>query len=63
MRRHRSGRKLELPATVAIKHQLGALMDLDALAKAEMAEHAFNQSADSRAQGLPVQPSQGVAAA
>jgi hypothetical protein len=60
MRSHRFEKKLKLPATVAIKHQLRALMYLDALAKAEMAEHALNQSADSRAKGLLVPPSQVV---
>jgi hypothetical protein len=35
MRTHRFGRKLKLPATIAIKHQLRKLMFEDALKKAE----------------------------
>jgi hypothetical protein len=49
MRTHRFGKKLKLPATIAIKHQLRTLMYLDTLAKAEKAEKAeqeLKQSAD-----------------
>ncbi len=35
MRTHRFGKKLKLPATIAIKHQLRTLMYRDAVAKAE----------------------------
>ena len=55
MRTHRFGKKLKLPATIAIKHQLRTLMYLDALAKAEQ---ELKQSADPL-----VQPSRGVEAA
>jgi hypothetical protein len=58
MRTHRFGKKLKLPATIAIKHQLRTLMYLDALAKAEKAEQELKQSADPL-----VQPSRGVEAA
>jgi hypothetical protein len=37
MRTHRFGRKLKLPATIAIKHQLRMLMRKDALKNAEAA--------------------------
>jgi hypothetical protein len=57
MRTHRFGKKLKLPATIAIKHQLRTLMYLDALAKAEKAEQ-LKQSAEPL-----VQPSRGVEAA
>jgi hypothetical protein len=61
MRTHRFGKKLKLPATIAIKHQLRTLMYLDTLAKAEKAEKAeqeLKQSADPL-----VQPGRGVEAA
>jgi hypothetical protein len=35
MRTHRFGRKLKLPSTIAIKHQIGLLMSEDAVRKAE----------------------------
>jgi hypothetical protein len=35
MRTHRFGRKIKLPATIAIKHQLRKLMLEDAVKKAE----------------------------
>jgi hypothetical protein len=35
MRTHRFGRKLKLPSTIAIKHQIGMLMSEDAVRKAE----------------------------
>jgi hypothetical protein len=35
MRTHRFGRKIKLPATIAIKHQIGMLMALDEVKKAE----------------------------
>ena len=35
MRTHRFGRKIKLPATIAIKHQLRKLMFEDAVKKAE----------------------------
>jgi len=40
MRTHRFGRKLKLPATIAIKHQVRKLMFEDALKKAEAAARA-----------------------
>jgi hypothetical protein len=35
MRTHRFGRKIKLPATIAIKHQIRKLMFEDAVKKAE----------------------------
>jgi hypothetical protein len=35
MRTHRFGRKIKLPATMAIKHQLRTLMARDEIARAE----------------------------
>jgi hypothetical protein len=35
MRTHRFGRKIKLPATIAIKHQIRMLMAQDAIKKAE----------------------------
>jgi hypothetical protein len=49
MRTHRFGKKLKLPATIAIQPQLRTLMYLDSLAKAEKAEQGLKQSADNRA--------------
>jgi hypothetical protein len=65
MRTHRFGKKLKLPATIAIKHQLRTLMYLDSLAKAEKAEQELKQLADNRAKLADplVQPSRGVEAA
>jgi hypothetical protein len=63
MRTHRFGKKLKLPATIAIKHQLRTLMYLDSLAKAEKAEQELKQLADNRAADPLVQPSRGVEAA
>ena len=40
MRAHRFGRKLKLPATIAIKHQIRMLMFEDARKKAEAAGRA-----------------------
>jgi hypothetical protein len=40
MRTHRFGRKLKLPATSAIKHQIRKLMFEDALKQAEAAARA-----------------------
>lgn len=40
MRTHRFGRKLKLPATIAIKHQLRTLMHQDAVKRAKAAEEA-----------------------
>jgi hypothetical protein len=40
MRTHRFGRKLKLPATIAIKHQLRKLMFEDALKRGARAEAA-----------------------
>jgi hypothetical protein len=40
MRTHRFGRKLRLPATIAIKHQMRKLMYEDALEQAEVAARA-----------------------
>jgi hypothetical protein len=36
MRTHRFGRKIKLPATIAIKHQIRMLMTLDEVKKAEV---------------------------
>lgn len=58
MRTHRFGKKLKLPATIAIKHQLRTLMYLDSLAKSEKAEQELKQPADPL-----VQSSRGVEAA
>jgi len=58
MRTHRFGKKLKLPATIAIKHQLRTLMYLDSLARAEKAEQELKQPADPL-----VQSSRGVEAA
>jgi hypothetical protein len=40
MRTHRFGRKIKLPATIAIKHQLRKLMFEDAVKKAEAGARA-----------------------
>jgi hypothetical protein len=48
MRTHRFGRKIELPATIAIKHQLRKLMFEDLIKKAE---------AEVRAEVFRAQPS------
>jgi hypothetical protein len=40
MRTHRFGRKIELPATIAIKHQLRKLMFEDSVKKAKAAARA-----------------------
>ena len=40
MRTHRFGRKIKLPATIAIKHQLRKLMFQDSVKKAEAAARA-----------------------
>jgi hypothetical protein len=40
MRTHRSGRKIKLPATIAIKHQIRKLMFEDAVKKAEAGARA-----------------------
>jgi hypothetical protein len=65
MRTHRFGKKLKLPATIAIKHQLRTLIYLDSLAKAEKAERELKQSADNGAKPADpvVQPSRGAEAA
>jgi hypothetical protein len=49
MRTHRFGRKIELPATIAIKHQLRKLMFEDSIKKAE---------AEARAEVFRAQPSE-----
>jgi hypothetical protein len=36
MRTHRFGRKIKLPATIAIKHQISSLMAQDEVRKAEV---------------------------
>ena len=51
MRTHRFGRKLKLPATIAIKHQLRMLMLEDALKNAE---------AVASAKSIPGQPQVGL---
>ena len=43
MRTHRFGRKIKLPATIAIKHQIRMLMAQDEVKKAEA--HLIEQSA------------------
>jgi len=48
MRTHRFGRKLKLPATIAIKHQVGKLMFEELVKKAE---------AEARADAFRGQPS------
>jgi len=47
MRTHRFGRKIKLPATIAIKHQIRMLMAQDELAKTEsqLIEHSVQRSA------------------
>jgi hypothetical protein len=40
MRTHRSGRKIKLPATIAIKHQIRKLTFEDAVKKAEAGARA-----------------------
>jgi hypothetical protein len=40
MRTHRFGRKIELPSTIAIKHQIRKLMFEDAVKKAEAGARA-----------------------
>jgi hypothetical protein len=40
MRTHRFGRKIKLPATIAIKHQIRKLMFEDAVKKAEAGARA-----------------------
>jgi hypothetical protein len=40
MRTHRFGRKIKLPATIAIKHQIGKLMFEDAVKKADAGARA-----------------------
>jgi hypothetical protein len=49
MRTHRFGRKIKLPATIAIKHQLRKLMFEDSVKKAE---------AEARAEVFRGQPSE-----
>jgi hypothetical protein len=40
MRTHQFGRKIKLPATIAIKHQIGKLMFEDAVKKADAGARA-----------------------
>ena len=49
MRTHRFGRKLKLPATIAIKHQIHRLMFEDSV-KANLADSREN------AEAIPLQP-------
>jgi hypothetical protein len=49
MQTHRFGRKIKLPATIAIKHQIGKLMFEDLVKKAE---------AEARAEVFRGQPSE-----
>jgi hypothetical protein len=49
MRKHRFGRKIKLPATIAIKHQIRKLMFEDAVKTAE---------AGARAEAIRGQPSE-----
>jgi hypothetical protein len=41
MRTHRFGRKIKLPSTAAIKHQIGMLMARDEIARAEAEAEAL----------------------
>jgi hypothetical protein len=54
MRTHRFGRKIELPATIAIKHQLRKLMFEDAVKKAEGGARAEATCGQLREETQPV---------
>jgi hypothetical protein len=57
MRTHRFGRKIKLPATIAIKHQLRKLMFEDAIKKAEAEASAEAVRGQLREQTRPLVPS------
>jgi hypothetical protein len=62
MRTHRFGKKIKLPSTIAIKHQLRTLMYRDAVAKAAASAEAIR--GQPRAETRPlVQSGRGVEAA
>jgi hypothetical protein len=57
MRTHRFGRKIKLPATIAIKHQLRKLMFEDAIKKAEVEARAEAVRRQPREEARPLVPS------
>jgi hypothetical protein len=57
MRTHRFGRKLELPATTAIKHQIRKLMLEDALEQAEATARAESIRGQPGEETPPLAPS------
>jgi hypothetical protein len=57
MRTHRFGRKIKLPATIAIKHQLRKLMFEDAMKKAEAEARAEAVRGQLREETRPLVPS------
>jgi hypothetical protein len=57
MRTHRFGRKIKLPATIAIKHQLRKLMFEDTIKKAEAEASAEAVRGQLREQTRPLVPS------
>jgi hypothetical protein len=44
MRTHRFGRKIKLPATIAIKHQIRMLMAQDEVKKAQLIEQSARRA-------------------
>ena len=64
MRTHRFGRKLKLPSTIAIKHQLRRLMFEDAVKNAEAAASVESIHGQQRDERRPLsQPENTVVAA
>jgi hypothetical protein len=57
MRTHRFGRKIKLPATMVIKHQLRKLMFEDAIKKVEAAASAEASRGELREETRPLVPS------
>ena len=57
MRTHRFGRKIKLPATIAIKHQIRKLMFEDAIKKVEAAASAEASRGELREETRPLVPS------
>jgi hypothetical protein len=57
MRTHQFGRKLKLPATIAIKHQIRKLMFEDALEQAEAAARAESIRGQTGEETRPLVPS------
>ena len=53
MRTHRFGRKIKLPSTIAIKHQIRTLMAQDEVARAEAEARAEVASAGSPGEREP----------